>query len=69
MILNACPEFVFSLAKEGNMRYVDFSAHLPSPKTLTMKDYDKIMSSDCLFARKFDINKDRQVVEKILANL
>lgn len=69
MILNACPEFVFSLAKEGNMRYVDFSAHLPSPKTLTMEDYDKIMSSDCLFARKFDINKDRQVVEKILANL
>lgn len=69
MILNACPEFVFSLAKEGNMRYVDFSAHLPSPKTLTMEDYDKIMSSDCLFARKFDINKDRQVEEKILANL
>lgn len=69
MLLNSNPEFTFSSSKEGNLRYVDFSEHQPSPKTLTMKDYDKIMSSDCLFARKFDINKDRQVVEKILANL
>ena len=51
------------------MRYVDFSAHLPSPKTLTMEDYDRIMKSGRLFARKFDINKDRQVVEKILEKL
>ena len=69
MILNANPGFVFSSAEEGNMRYVDFSAHLPSPKTLTMEDYDQIMKSGCLFARKFDINKDRKVVEKILENL
>lgn len=69
MILNANPEFVFSPTEEGNMRYVDFSAHLSSPKTLTMEDYDQIMKSDCLFARKFDINKDKQVVVKILENL
>lgn len=69
MILNANPEFVFSPTEEGNMRYVDFSAHLPSPKTLTMEDYDQIMKSGCLFARKFDINKDKQVVEKILENI
>ena len=69
MILNANPEFVFSPDEEGNMRYVDFSAHLPSPKTLTMEDYDRIMKSGRLFARKFDINKDRQVVEKILEKL
>ena len=60
---------MFSSKSEGNLRYVDFSAHLPSPKTLTMDDYDQIMKSDCLFARKFDINKDRQVVDKILENL
>ena len=69
MLLNNSPEFMFSSKSEGNLRYVDFSAHLPSPKTLTMDDYDQIMKSDCLFARKFDINKDRQVVEKILENL
>lgn len=69
MILNNQPEFTFSSPKEGNLRYVDFSAHLPSPKTLTMEDYDKIMDSGCLFARKFDVNKDKSVVDKILTHL
>lgn len=69
MILNNEPDFRFSSAKEGNLRYVDFSAHQPSPKTLTMADYDKIMASGCLFARKFDVNKDRAVVERILSRL
>lgn len=48
---------------------MDFSAHLPSPKTLTIEDYDRIVDSGCLFARKFDINKDRAVVDKILTHL
>lgn len=69
MILNSQSVFEFSSGEEGNLRYVDFSAHLPSPKTLTMEDYDRIMDSGCLFARKFDINKDRAVVDKILTHL
>lgn len=69
MILNHQSGFTFSSANVGNLRYVDFSAHLPSPKTLTMEDYDKIMDSGCLFARKFDTNKDRIIVDKILNNL
>lgn len=69
MILSSNPRFIYSDEKEGNLRYVDFSARLPSPKTLTMADYDKIINSGCLFARKFDINKDRTIVDKILTRL
>lgn len=69
MILNNQSGFNFSSGEEGNLRYVDFSAHLPSPKTLTIEDYDRIVDSGCLFARKFDINKDRAVVDKILTHL
>ena len=69
MLLNSSPEFSFSSSEEGNLRYVDFSERNPSPKILTIADYDKIMSSGCLFARKFDIHKDKRVVEKILESL
>lgn len=67
MILSANPEFTF--AKEGCMRYVVFSPDNPSPKTLTMDDYDDIMKSGCLFARKFDVNKDAGVINKIINNV
>ncbi len=63
MILLANSTIIF--AKEGNLRYVDFSSQKPSPKMLLMEDYDKIMSSNCVFARKFDINVDKEIVEKI----
>lgn len=63
MILLANPSFAF--AKEGNLRYVDFSSQQPSPKTLRMEDYDKIMRSGCLFARKFDVNVDKEIVSEI----
>ncbi len=52
-------------AKEGNLRYVDFSSQQPSPKTLRLEDYDKIMRSGCLFARKFDVNVDKEIVSEI----
>ena len=63
MILQANPEF--TLAKEGCMRYVVFSPDNPSPKTLTMEDYDHVMKSGCLFARKFDVNIDREIVMNV----
>ena len=64
MILSANPTFTF--AREGCMRYVVFSPDNPSPKTLTMDDYEKVMKSGCLFARKFDICKDKEIVNKII---
>lgn len=64
MILSANPKFTF--AKEGCMRYVVFSPDNPSPKTLTMDDYENVIQSGCLFARKFDINVDKDVINKII---
>lgn len=64
MILSANPRFKF--AKEGNLRYVDFFSGKPSPKTLTIEDYDAIMQSHCVFARKFDERIDGKVIDKIL---
>jgi len=47
------------------LRYIDFSEHKPHPKTITMEDYDKVMNSGALFARKFDENVDREVILRI----
>ena len=47
--------------------YACFSHGCASPKTLTMVDYDNIMSSGCLFARKFDVNVDVNVINKLIS--
>lgn len=69
MILLSAGNFKF--AKEGCLRYVDFSDHNPSPRVLTVQDLNKIMSSHCIFARKFDERVDSEVIKlivKIVAN-
>ena len=63
MILLSAGNFEF--AKEGCLRYVDFSEHKPSPRTLTVDDFDAIMSSHCLFARKFDERIDSEIINKL----
>lgn len=50
---------------ESNKRYIKWVQGNPSPEVLTMDDYDDMLSSDKLFARKFDWNKDRQVIEAL----
>ncbi|MDR0332223.1 MAG: beta-1,6-N-acetylglucosaminyltransferase [Dysgonamonadaceae bacterium] len=47
------------------LRYINWTDGPEYPRTLRINDYDKIMSSNKLFARKFDIDKDREVIEKI----
>ena len=64
MILLSAGNFEF--AKEGCLRYVDFSEHKPSPRTLTVDDFDSIMSSHCLFARKFDERVDSDVINLVV---
>ena len=69
MILLSAGNFKF--AKEGCLRYVDFSEHNPSPRVLTVQDLNKIMSSHCIFARKFEERIDSEVIKlivKIVAN-
>lgn len=54
---------VFNGMKGANMRYIVWTGK-SSPLTLTMDDYDKMMHSDALFARKFS-EKHIDVVERI----
>lgn len=49
-----------------NLRYIDWSEGKDSPKILTKDDLDKILGSRKLFGRKFDISKDREVIEYLL---
>jgi len=48
-----------------NLRYIDWTGTGPLPRTLMMKDLNKIMDSKKLFARKFDISVDKEVLENI----
>lgn len=57
------------ISELGNLRYVRFDPGMPSPRILTEKDYLAVMTSNCLFARKFDIRIDKNVVSKIICNL
>ena len=48
-----------------DMRYIDFSQRKAHPKTLTMDDFEKFMSTHNLFARKFDLLVDTAVLDRI----
>lgn len=47
------------------LRYISFPKGKANPKVLTMADYDNIMSSGALFARKFDERVDSEVIDRI----
>lgn len=51
------------------LRYIDFSNHLPNPKTITMNDFDTVMNSGALFARKFDETVDKEVIKRIYSTI
>ena len=48
-----------------DLRYIDWSEERPHPKTLTLDDVDRLITSDDLFARKFDIEADARVLDEI----
>jgi hypothetical protein len=48
-----------------NLRYTDWAKGGNNPKVLTLGDFDKIVNSGKLFARKFDFKIDSKVIEKI----
>lgn len=49
----------------NNLRYIDWSEGNPHPKLLGTEDFEKIKSSGMLFARKFDITLDEEILDKI----
>ena len=51
----------------GNMRFVDWDRG--SPYTFRIDDFEDLIHSEKLFARKFDITVDAEIIEKIYAHL
>ena len=51
------------------MRYIDWNRG--NPYTFTIDDYEELMKSGCLFARKVDIKteKQRELIDKIYKEL
>jgi hypothetical protein len=49
----------------NNYRYVDWSEGGFRPKFLKTEDFDKIVASDCLFGRKFNIDIDENILDMI----
>ena len=48
----------------GNMRYVDWKRG--NPYIFKSQDYDELINSDYIFARKFDSKVDFQIINKII---
>ncbi|MEO6522695.1 MAG: beta-1,6-N-acetylglucosaminyltransferase [Mucilaginibacter sp.] len=49
----------------NNYRYVDWTNGGFRPKFLATEDYDKLIASDCLFGRKFNIDIDEHILDLI----
>lgn len=56
--------------ENNNLRLIDWTrgGH-GHPHVFTAEDYDMLVSSDQLFARKFDENTDRQIIDSLCAHL
>ena len=48
-----------------NLRYIDFSSKKANPKVLGKEDFDKFIDSRNIFARKFDVTYDPDVLDMI----
>ncbi len=48
-----------------NFYYIDWSGGGSNPKILTGEDYDKLVSSDKMMARKFDIRQDPGILDRL----
>lgn len=51
---------------EGHMRMIDRNRpEKASPHTMTMDDWDMIYNCPYFWARKFDLNRDRDIIQKV----
>ena len=48
-----------------NMRYINWSSGSPNPDIFVEDDWDHLSESECLFARKFDENRDKKIIDLI----
>ena len=49
------------------LRYIDWNRG--TPYVFRNEDFDELMASDCMFARKFDAKIDQDIVDKIYQNV
>lgn len=49
----------------NNLRYIDWSEGNARPKLLSVTDFDQIMASGMIFARKFDTEFDQEILDKL----
>ena len=60
----------FANTRQDYLQYIDWSDSTNgSPKIFKLRDYDRILASKKLFARKFDANIDLDIIHKITDNL
>ena len=52
-----------------NIRYIDWTGQYKHPLTLQKNDYERIMRSKALFARKFDETVDKEIIDKIYSEI
>jgi len=60
------------IAKEGcnnNLRFIDWETGIEYPRVFDISDYSRLTSSEKLFARKFDRNKDAIIISKIIQHI
>lgn len=50
---------------DDNLRYIDWSQRRPSPKSLLVDDYESVIESGKLFARKFDVPESERLRRRI----
>ena len=49
-----------------DLRYIDFTRPNPNrPRTLVVEDFNRILASPKLFARKFDLSRDEKILDLI----
>jgi hypothetical protein len=49
----------------NNLRFLKWNPRENSPKVLSSTELDELLSSSKLFARKFDMNEDCTILERI----
>jgi hypothetical protein len=50
---------------DDNLRYIDWPQGASTPRILTMKDWPALQESRMLWARKFDVNVDAEVLDEL----
>lgn len=54
--------------KNDQSSFVNWTTGPEFPRTLRSVDFEGLQQQECMFARKFDINVDEEIIHKILAN-